>query len=73
MKVEALKKPCVKFKASRLNILRENQICKKVNQNINQERTARPPGQPYFNNQIFYFETWLKNDEIFKDLMQTVG
>ena len=53
MKAETLEKPCVKFEA-RLNTLRENWICKKVNQNVNQERAARRlPGQPYFNNRIF--------------------
>ena len=41
MKAETLKKPCVKFEARRLNALRENQICKEVNQNVNQERAAR--------------------------------
>ena len=54
MKAETLKKPCVKFEVRRLNTLRENRICKKVNPNVNQERTAhRPPWQPYFNNRIF--------------------
>ena len=43
MKVVTLKKPCVKFEERRLNILRENRICQKVNQNVNQERAARPP------------------------------
>ena len=43
MKAETLKKPCVKFEERRLNTLRENQICKKVNQNANQERAARRP------------------------------
>ena len=43
MKAETLKKPCVKFEEPRLNILRENQICKKVNQKVNQERATRPP------------------------------
>ena len=42
MKVETPKKPCVKFEERRLNTLRENLICKKVNQNVNQEYTARP-------------------------------
>ena len=52
-KAETLKKPCVKFETRRLNTLRENWICKKVNQNINQERAAPTaahlPGQSYFN------------------------
>ena len=42
MKAETLKKLCVKFEERRLNTLRENQICKKVNQNVNQESAARP-------------------------------
>ena len=50
MKAETLKKPCVKFEARRLNTLRENRICKKVNQ---ERADCRPPGQPYFNNRIF--------------------
>ena len=40
MKAETLKKPCVKFEARRLNSLRENRICKKVNQKVNQEPAA---------------------------------
>ena len=44
MKPETLKKPCVKFEERRLNTLRENRICQKVNLNVNQERAARPPG-----------------------------
>ena len=43
MKAETLKKPCVKFEERRLNTLRENRICQKINQNINQERAARQP------------------------------
>ena len=43
MKAETLKKPCVKFEEPRLNTLRENRICQKVNLNVNQERAARPP------------------------------
>ena len=43
MKAETLKKPCVKFEEHRLTTLRENLICKKVNQNVNQERAAHPP------------------------------
>ena len=54
IKAETLKKPCVKFEEGRLNTLRENQICKKVNQNVIQERVARrQPGQSYFINRIF--------------------
>ena len=46
MKAETLKKPYVKFEERRLNNLRENQICQKVNQNVYQECAARlPPGQ----------------------------
>ena len=66
MKAETLKKPCVKFESRRLNTLRENRICKKVNQNVNQERAARPDnpflitGQPFFNNRIFSSKTGLK-------------
>ena len=45
MKAETLKKPYVKFEACRLNTLRENRICRKVNQNVNQERTACPPAR----------------------------
>ena len=45
IKAEPLKNLCVKFEARRLNTLRENLICKKVNQNVNQEHAARPPGQ----------------------------
>ena len=36
MKAETLKKPCVKFEERRLNTLRENQICQKINLNVNQ-------------------------------------
>ena len=42
MKAETLKKTCVKFEAHRLNTLRENRICKKANQKVNQECAARP-------------------------------
>ena len=42
MKAETLKKPGVKFEEGRLNTLQENWICKKVNQNVNQELAARP-------------------------------
>ena len=42
MKAETLKKPCVKFEERRLYTLRENRICQKVNQNVNQERAVRP-------------------------------
>ena len=42
MKAETLKKPCVKFEERRLNILQENQICQKVNLNVNQECAACP-------------------------------
>ena len=42
MKAESLKKLCVKFEARRLNALRENGICRKVNQNVKQERAACP-------------------------------
>ena len=45
MKAETLKKPCVKFEAGSLNTLLKNRICKKVNQNVNQERAARPPAR----------------------------
>ena len=41
MKADTLKKPCVKFEERRLNTLRENQICKMVNQKVNQECAAR--------------------------------
>ena len=58
MKAEILKKPCVKFEARRLNTLRENRICKKVNQNVNQECAVRP-GQLYLNYRIFLRKTWL--------------
>ena len=34
------------FEERRLNTLRENQICQKVNQNVNQERAARPHVRP---------------------------
>ena len=48
MKAETLKKACVKFEERRLNTLRENRICKKVNLNVNQERAARPPARTSF-------------------------
>ena len=63
MKAETLKKLCTKFEERRLNTLRENWICKKVNQNVNQERAARrpparrPPRHHLFNNRIFLRKT----------------
>ena len=59
MKAETLKKPCVKFEERRLNTLRENRICKKVNQNANQEHAARPHN-PILITGIFVRKTPLK-------------
>ena len=55
MKAETRKKPCVKFEERRLNTLRENRICQKVNLNVSKNATpARcPPGHHLFNNLIF--------------------
>ena len=59
MKAETLKKPCVKFEAHRLKTLRKNSICKKVNQNVNQERAVRPDN-PILITGLFLRKTRLK-------------
>ena len=59
MKAETLKKTCVKFEARRLNALRENGICKKVNINVNQERAACLDN-PILITRFFLRKTWLK-------------
>ena len=60
MKAETLKKPCVKFEERRLNTLRENQICQKVNQ----KRATRPSAARLDitnNNRIFSSKNPAKN------------
>ena len=52
MKAETLMKPCVKFEECRLNTLRENWICQKVNLNVNQERATLPSKFVYFNENL---------------------
>ena len=61
MKAETLKKPCVKFEEHRLNTLRGNRICQKVNLNVNQERAACPD-VTYLITRFFLQKILLKTD-----------